>query len=333
MSILLRTHCGKAVYATLTAAILSGCQFDGASAKVAPTLVLFNGKIWTGEPDRPEAQALAVAGSRVVAVGSDEEMHALADADTRLVDLARRRVVPGFIDSHVHMLSAGEELLAPDFRSARSREDFAERVGRAVESLPPGTWLTSGAWDHENWPGTREPTRELLDAVSPAHPVFISRLDGHMGVANSLALSLAGIGATTPNPPGGTIVKDPQTGEPSGLLKDAAMDLVTRLVPAPDLETRMKRLRAALAHAARVGVTGVHDMQGGSNALDLYQELARRNELTLRVTLFQPLAQHDLWRRLKIQRGLGDRFVKVNGFKGFADGSLGSSTVAGRSLR
>ncbi len=282
-------------------------------------LILHGGRVWTGDASRPFAAAVAVRGGRIVAVGSDDEILRLRRADMRVVDLGGRLVVPGFIDSHVHIESGGEELLAPDLRSARSEEEFARRVGEFAATLPPGTWITSGAWDHENWPGGVEPTRAVLDRFTPRHPVLISRLDGHMAIANTLALDAAGITRTTPDPPGGTVVRDPATGEATGLLKDTAMQLVSRHVPPPSTAQRAELVRAALRHAASLGVTGLHDMGGRD---DIYRELESRGELTARVTVYRPIS------RLSGPAAAdGSAMVRTLGYKAFADGSLGSSTA------
>jgi hypothetical protein len=317
------------VLALSVSALGAGCRTQGPARPEdgPPSLILHGGRIWTGDASRPEAAALAVRGERIAALGSDAEILALAGPGTVRFDLEGRLAVPGFIDSHLHFESGGEELLAPDLRSASSEEDFARRVGAYAASQPLGAWIRSGAWDHENWPGGREPTRALLDRFVPRHPVLIRRLDGHMAIANGLALQAAGITRATPDPAGGAIVRDPATGEPTGLLKDAAMDLVERAAPPPGRELRLDRLRAALRHAASLGVTGVHDMQGGGPTLDLYEELLARGELTLRVTLYEPLSAPERARQDPAPSSPRALWIRVNGFKGFADGSLGSSTA------
>ncbi|MBI4604581.1 MAG: amidohydrolase [Planctomycetes bacterium] len=313
---------------TLLLLALLGAPAAFASPRGAEaTLLLVNGKVWTGNTGQPEAEAVAVLGDRVLAVGPAEDVRRLQGEGTRVVDLKGRRVVSGFIDGHLHFLGGGDELLAPDLRSARSEEDLAARLGEAARRLPRGTWITSGAWDHESWPGTRLPRREALDRQTPDHPVLVSRLDGHMAVANSLALRIAGVTRETPDPPGGEIVRDPATGEPAGVLKDAAMDLVSRHVPPWDARARRERALAALRHAASLGVTCVHDMGTTAEALATYQDLRRRGELTVRLRAYAPLSSLERWRELGIEGGFGDDALRVSGLKGFADGSLGSSTA------
>ena len=309
-------------------ALLSGpsCQLP-CHGPGSATLVLLSGKVWTGDPALPEAQAIAVSGPRILAIGTDREVLGHVGRGARVIDLRGRRVVPGFIDSHLHFLSGGDDLLFSDLRQEKSEEAFARRLAEAAAGVPEGTWLTSGRWDHENWPGARLPTRQSLDRFVPRHPVLASRVDGHMAVANSLALEIAGVSRDTPEPEGGTIVRDPRTGEPTGVLKDAAMDLVRRHVPPWTIEQKLERARAAVEHAAELGVTGVHDMMGSFAALGVYQELRDRGELSVRVTAYTPIAAHGRWGAVEVRRGFGDRFLKLGGVKGFADGSLGSSTA------
>lgn len=289
-------------------------------------LVVRNAAIWTGERGAGEPRALAIHGARIAAVGSNEDVAPYVGPHTRVIDAGGRRVLPGFVDAHVHFLSGGDELLAGDLRSASSEEEFARRVGRAVASLPPGTWFTSGAWDHQNWPDRRLPTAATLDRYTGDHPVFIRRLDGHMAVANSLALRLAGVAQETPDPPGGEIVRDAD-GRPTGVLKDAAMALVHEHVPPWTPRQRLERARAAIAHAVRLGVTCVHDMGTDAAALRTYQELRARGELHVRIRCYVLASSADDWTRLGVRRGFGDDRLSIQGVKAFADGSLGSGTA------
>lgn len=300
---------------------------DNDPAEPPASLILAGGTVWTGDPSRPRAEAIAIADDRILAVGSTEEIRRLASQETRVIELRGRLVVPGFIDAHVHLFAGGDELLAPDLRSARSEAEFARRVGKAASRLPAGAWITGGAWDHENWPGAVLPRKETLDLFAPHHPVFVSRLDGHMAVANTLAIRIAGIDATTPDPPGGEIVRDPATGEPAGTFKDAAMGLVARHVPPWDDEGRLERARAGLRHAASLGVTGVHDMGTTEADLRTFRELRDRGELTLRIAAYRPLESLAELEGDGSRRGGDDAFLKVVGVKAFADGSLGSSTA------
>lgn len=291
------------------------------------SMVLRGGQIWTAAPERPTATAIVLEGERIAFVGDDEAASEWIRAGTRVVELEGRRVLPGLIDAHVHVLWGGDELLAPDLRSAKSEREFAQRLAAAAAEVPAGTWLTGGLWDHENWPGGALPTRAVLDEFTPDHPVFVSRLDGHMGVANSRAIEIAKVTAETPAPTGGEIVKDPETGEPAGVFKDTAMVLISRHVPRWDDAARLRRARAALRHAAELGVTGLHDMLPGYPPIETYQQLRSAGELTCRITFFSPLASVDRWGAVRIGRGFGDDWLQLGGCKAFADGSLGSTTA------
>jgi predicted amidohydrolase YtcJ len=235
-------------------------------------------------------------------------------------------VVPGFNDAHVHFYDGGSHLASVQLRDAKSKSEFRERIGQFAAKLPRGRWILGGDWDHENWMPAELPTRQLIDQAAGGHPVFINRLDGHMALANTLALEMAHITRDTADPPGGTVVRD-SSGEPTGVLKDAAMDAVDRVIPAPSDDALEEALRAAMRYAAENGVTSVQDMSASPAALRAYQHLVSRGELTVRVSGQQPLAA---WKRLDdvgVQAGFGSPMLHIGGLKGFADGSLGSTTA------
>jgi len=288
-------------------------------------LILSSGRIWTADRERPEAQALAARAGRIVAVGSDAEVSRWKGPKTVVLDAKGARVVPGLIDAHTHMSSGGFNLLALDLRHTTDEADFARRLSEYAKTRPPGSWLTDGAWDHEQWIPPRLPTRALLDPATGDHPTCLSRQDGHMMVCNSLALKLAGITRGTPDPPGGVIVRD-ASGEPTGVLKDAAMDAVWRARPARTPAEIAEALRAAMREAARVGVTSVQDLPGGPGDLDAWAKLREARELTVRVNYRLPLAE---WKDALLRRASmkNDEWLRVGGVKGFADGSLGSTTA------
>lgn len=288
--------------------------------------LLHNGKIWTGDRRIPQAEALIVSAGRITALGSSAALGQRCGPGAFRIDLRGRRVLPGLIDAHVHFLGGGDELLAPDLRSARSEEEFARRLGAAAAELPKGTWLTSGSWDHENWPGGQLPTAAVIDKHVPDHPVFVYRLDGHMAVANSAAMRRARIRKETPAPAGGVIVRD-AAGNPAGVFKDTAMILITRHIPRASDQVLGRRMRAALQHAASLGITGVHDMLDSLRPLRSYQELARRQALTCRVSIYAPVSSRARWAALGLRQGWGAGTLRVHGFKAFADGSLGSTTA------
>jgi len=288
-------------------------------------VVFWHGKIWTVDAARPEVQAVAVSSSRIIAVGSDQEIIKYVGPATVRIDLKGRRMLPGFNDNHVHFISGGFQLLGIDLRPAKNPEEFIDILKNYV-ALHPGKWITGGDWDHESWPDAPLPRREWIDPFTSDTPILVSRLDGHMGLANSLALKLAGIDRHTPDPPGGEIVHDPVTGEPTGILKDEAMTPVYRLVPDPSEEENLTAARAALAHARRFGITSLQDISYGDN-VSIYQFLQRRGELTARMTCRLPLAQYSHFAALGITAPFGDEFIHVGGLKSFADGSLGSATA------
>jgi hypothetical protein len=289
-------------------------------------LALVNGTVWTGESGRPRAEAVAVRAGRIAAVGSSLDIRRLAGAAIRTIDLKGDLVLPGFIDSHTHFLAGGSALLSLRLRDAASREDFVSRIGRQARLSAKGEWILNGDWDHQQFNPPELPRREWVDGVTPDHPVCVNRHDGHMVLANSLALRLAGITRATPAPDGGEIVKDPVTGEPTGILKDAAIDLVSRHIPLPSLETRLRAGEAALREAARCGLTSVHDMADSSN-FEVYEELLHAGRLTARIFLYIPLDDADLYERLRLKTPFGDDRLRIGGLKAFVDGSLGSSTA------
>jgi len=272
------------------------------------------------------ATAIAVEGDRVIAVGDDATVAGLVGPATRVVELKGRLVVPGFNDAHVHFLSGGFGLLSVDLRDARDGAELARRIGEHAKSLPKGTWIQEGNWDHESWPSKTLPTRQLIDPVTPDHPVFVQRLDGHMALANSLALRLAGISHETRDPPGGTILRD-ASGEPTGILKDNAEELVSRVIPEASREMNLRAARAALAEAARRGVTTIQD-NSSVDALPTYQELRARGELTARMYVWRYADVMEPLVKAGVRTGLGDEWIRLGALKILADGSMGSGTAA-----
>ena len=293
---------------------------------LAPTLIIINARVHTMDQARPAADAVAIYGNRVVAIGSGKEIKAMSGPQTRVIDARGRLVLPGFNDAHVHFLSGGFQLASVDLRDANTPEEFAERIRRFAEKLPPGRWITGGDWDHERWPGAPLPTKELIDRYTPNTPVFVNRLDGHMSLANSAALKLASVTRETKDPPGGLIVHDPKTGEPTGVLKDAAMSFVWKVVPASSFEEKLTAARAATEHAARLGVTSVQDMSAG-NDVGVYQTLLDRGELKTRIYAVSPLPSWERLARTGVRSRFGSEMLRIGGLKGFSDGSLGSTTA------
>ncbi|HVS80973.1 MAG TPA: amidohydrolase [Pyrinomonadaceae bacterium] len=292
----------------------------------AADLIIINAKIHTMDQSQPLAEAIAVSGNRIVAVASTKEIRKLAGANTRVIDAKGQLVLPGFNDAHVHFMSGGFQLSSVDLRDANTPQEFAERIRSFADKLPPGRWITGGDWDHERWPDAKLPTKELIDRFTPNTPVFVNRLDGHMALANSLALKLANVTRQTPDPPGGIIVRDPKTGEPTGVLKDAAQSFVWKVFPPPSFEEKLAAARAATTHAASVGVTSVQDMSAGAD-VGVYQALLDRGELKNRIYAVWPLPRWERLAQTGVRAHFGSAMLRTGGLKGFADGSLGSTTA------
>jgi predicted amidohydrolase YtcJ len=293
----------------------------GAAVVLAATLVLTNGKIWTGNGF---AKSVVIDGNRIVAVDAP------APEGAEVIDLRGRLAVPGFIDNHTHFVGGGFQLSRVQLRDAASPEEFAKRIAAHAKKLGKGKWVTGWGWDEQLWQPYRLPERSMIDALTPDNPVFVSRLDGHMALANTVALKLAGITRETPDPPGGTIVRD-RNGEPTGLLKDAAMGPVYAVVPPASADERLAAARAALGEAAKLGVTSFCDMSDGAEAFDdfrAYQRLERDGALTARVYLFTPISDYEKLKAAGVEKRFGTARLRIGALKGFADGSLGSSTAA-----
>jgi predicted amidohydrolase YtcJ len=318
--------------AVVALAAWAGSVRAEAPKPAAADLILVNGKIWTVHKAQPEAEALAVWHGRVLAVGTSADVRRLAGPRTKVIDLKGRRVVPGFHDSHIHLLGSGLRLSEVALKDAADEAEFGRRLQAFDRKLPKGRWLLGGEWDHDRTFGGKLPTAALIDKYVPDRPVFLRRYDGHMAVVNTRVLKLAGITAKTRSPSGGVIYRKPNSDEPSGVLRDNAMELVTGLIPATTEAEMIEAVRAALAEAREVGVTSAQDMDGSDGAtrrqlFRLYQRLARRGQLTMRIELYWPLPQWESLARLGVAHGLGDDWVKIGSLKGFVDGSLGSSTA------
>lgn len=294
------------------------------------SMIIVNAKVWTGDTAQPWAQALMIEGETITLVGSNEDVRRRA-AKTHIVDAGGRMIVPGFIDSHVHFVDGGLRINAVQLRDAKTREEFVARIKAYAAKVPAGTWILGGAWDHSWW-GGELPTREWIDAVTPDHPVWIARLDGHMALANSAALKAAGVTRATKDIDGGEIVRG-KNGEPTGVLKDNAMQLVDSVVPVPSHETEDRALVAAMEYVNAQGVTSVHNM-GTWSELATFDRAAKAKKLSTRIYAAVPLAD---WQKLRdVVRdktyggadGRGDEWLQVGALKGFMDGSLGSHTAA-----
>jgi predicted amidohydrolase YtcJ len=294
------------------------------------TLAILNAVVWTGDPARPEAEAVAVAGDRIVGVGTSEQIRAMAGA-AEVIDAGGQFLVPGFIDSHVHFIEGGARLASVQLRDAASREEFAARIAAFAKTVPEGTWITGGDWDHTLW-GGELPRRDWIDEVTPDHPVWVNRLDGHMALANSAALAAVGLTRDVEDIEGGEILRTAD-GEITGLLKDNAMGLVDGKMPPPTDEMADRALDAAMRYVAAQGVTSVHHM-GSWDDLEVFTRAWRAGRLGTRINAAVPLSS---WQRLADTiasgayggpAGRGDDWLRIGNLKGFVDGSLGSHTAA-----
>jgi hypothetical protein len=296
-------------------------------------LLLVNGNFWTGNPQQPHAQTIAIAGNKIVAVG-DRESSAVANSATLRKDLNGRLTVPGFNDAHVHFYMGGDSLTGVDLRSATNPKMFADTIAGFAFGQKKGKWILNGNWNDQNWTPPQLPTHEMIDHVTPEHPVFVHRSDGHMSLANHLAMQMAGITRETADVSGGEIVRD-ASGQPTGIFKDNAKSLIERVIPPPSPEYIIESLRAAQLYAVKNGVTSIHDMgvlgkRGGDTMVVVirsYQELVRRGELRVRVSSHLPLPE---WKRLAdvgVMMGFGNDKLRIGAVKSFSDGSLGSTTA------
>jgi predicted amidohydrolase YtcJ len=294
----------------------------------AADLIVTNAKVWTVDHAHPTAEALAVLDERIVAVGGAAEIDQWRGAKTRVLDARGRLLLPGFNDAHVHFIPGGVQLGSIDLHEARSAQDFTQRLAEFIQTrhLRPGEWITGGDWDEQLWDHPALPTRELIDAVTPQNPVAVDRHDGHEILANSFALRLAGITAKTPSPPGGEIMHA-ANGEPNGILKDAAQALVLDKVPPLTHEQRLAAAKRALDHAASLGVTSVQDMNPEYADMAVYAELEQAGQLTARVYAAPLETGWQDQAKLGLRHSFGSDYYRLGALKGYADGSLGSTTA------
>jgi len=290
-------------------------------------IAFINGKIYTVNENQPYAEAVIVEKNKIKFVGSTGEAKKFIDGQTEVIDLEGKLMLPGFNDSHLHFTSGGQYLLGINLRPALSKEEFAEIIQSYIikRSLPVSAWITGGRWDHELWSDKILPTRELIDPITENTPVFVSRIDGHVGLANSKALELAGITKDTPNPDGGLIERD-ENGNPTGILKDNAMDLVFKIIPPPSLEENIEAALRALEEARKLGITSVQDMTQ-PDEFEAYNKILADGNLTCRIYSIWPIDKYEDIIRAGVTVGNEEGFLKRGGLKAYADGSLGASTA------
>ncbi len=303
------------IFILISLLILTACEPNQFADKI-----YYNGNIWTGNANRPNARFIAVKGDRIIAVGNNHKT--FQRSDTKMIDLDRHFVVPGFIDNHTHFMSGGFQLMSINLRDVSSKNDFINRVKEYVQTISDGQWVQGGDWDHEMW-GGELPSKEWIDPFTADIPIFLGRLDGHMALANSKALELAGVSKDTPDPPGGVISRD-KNGKPTGILRDKAIELIATVIPSPTDEDMNAALIKAMEYAAELGVTQVHDMCSWE---DLETYMRNKDKLSLRI---YAIPWYTNWKKLidhNTQNGPGDDMLRWNGTKAMLDGSLGSRTA------
>lgn len=301
----------------------------GQSQSTEPTadLIIANAKIWTVDKSQPEAQSVAILGDRIAAVGSNTGVESWRGPNTQVIDAEGKLLLPGFNDAHVHLVDGGLSLDNVKLNDATSVDGFTRRIAERAKGTPKGQWILGGGWDETKWDPPNLPTKDMIDAITPDTPVFVDRYDGHMALANSLALRLASITAKTSDPPGGVIVRDAH-GNPTGALKDAAQDYVNKVIPPLTHEQRLHATRRALAHAAALGVTSVQHMNPEYADIAVYSELLDRGELTARIYVAPLITEGvDDQAKIGIRHAFGSHYLRIGAVKAYSDGSLGSATA------
>ncbi len=301
-------------------ALLAGC---GSKAEI----VIQGGAVWTGlSAGRGRPGAVAIAGGKILAVGDSAEISRYIGSKTQVLEARGGLIMPGLADGHTHFVDGGFQLASVDLRDAATPQEFVRRLKEYASHLKPGEWILGGDWDHTLWRGAPLPHHEWIDSVTPNNPVFISRLDGHMALANAAAMRAAKITSATRDPVGGEIPRDAR-GAPIGIFKDNAEDLVGAAIPAPSAEQEDSALSRALAHAASLGVTATGNMSASWANLAAYKRMECAGRMTIRVSLYLPIED---WRTVADsvrQHGAGDDWVRIGGVKGYMDGSAGSRTA------
>lgn len=294
-------------------------------------VVILNAKVWTVDEQRPTAKAVAIKTNIFYRVGDNEQVQSVIGRRTRVIDAGGRLVLPGFNDAHLHFIGGGLALLNVDLLGCRTPQEIQIRLRQRAAELPAGTWITGRGWDHTLFNAGKWPDKALLDEAAPNHPVFVRRVDGHVGWGNSMAIRLANVTSLTPNPDGGEVFKDSNTGEPTGIFSESAMSLIDQFIPPDDEEKRYLAATQALALARKYGLTSIQD-NSGINALRIYHRLQHEGKLTLRVSEwldFDEAADPEKLRQtISTFRPLtDDHFLRMGLLKGFVDGTLGSRTA------
>ena len=288
-------------------------------------LIIINSKIWTADPAQPFAEAMAVEGDKIVAVGSTKEILKYKKDETKVLDKPGELILPGFIDSHLHFLDGGFSLSSVQLKDAQSKEEFISRVKSFAKDMNSGEWMLLGYWDHENW-GGEMPNCEWIDEFTKDIPVFLRRCDGHMALANTAAMNAAGLTEAVKEPVGGEIGRF-DNGHPSGIFKDNAMPLISSHIPEFSMEQSLKAMTAASEYVASHGLTSVHHM-GTLSDYHVFKTALEAKQMQTRIYATAPLSQFETILEKQKELGLENPMLKLNGAKIFADGSLGSKTAA-----
>jgi len=289
---------------------------------------VISGRIWTGDPAKPWAEAMAISGDTIMAVGSTEEMKALSGEQTRHSEAGGGQlIVPGFIDSHSHFVESGFELASVQLREAKTPKEFIQRIADYAKTLKPGTWITGGNWDHQNW-GGELPTHEWIDSVTKDNPVLVNRIDGHTSLANSLAMKLAGLTNEVKDVKGGEVIR--KNGKLTGLFKDNAQSYLRNIIPHSTEELEQKAIRAAMDYYAARGITSVTSVPGTGfgDYFNVFKAAYKIGDFKTRIYAVAELKNWDKLAEQIKKEGKGDKWLRFGGVKGFVDGSLGSHTAA-----
>ncbi len=313
--------------------IAASVSAQNAPEKPKADVIFTHGNVYTGIVDPTSmvagkrAEAIAVRGDRILAVGTRDEVLKTKGADTKIIDLGGRFVMPGFNDAHMHLAHAGQEKLSVNLVGAKTLDEFRERIRAKVETARPGEWIVGAGWDETLWPVKAVPTRWDLDEVSSGHPVYMDRVDGHIGVANTRALQLASITVASREPAGGKIDRD-EAGTPNGILRETARDALRAVIPKPTHEQRRQAIELALADLASHGITSAQDNSSWED-FQIYEELEKEGKLTARISEWLPFDDSiESLNRKRSSHPASDDMLHTGMLKGFMDGSLGSKTAA-----
>jgi len=313
--------------------VMSAMQAQDQPAKPKADVIFVHGNVYTGVAMASgfkaiqRAEAVAVRGDRIEAVGTAAEILKLRGPETKVIELGGKFVMPGFNDAHAHLAHGGFERLNVNLTGVKSLDEFRARIRAKVESVAPGEWIEGRGWDESLWPVRVLPTRWDVDEVASGHPVFLQRVDGHLAVASTKALQLASITIASRDPKGGKIDRD-ANGQPNGVLRDAALTAVMNVIPKPTHQQRRQALESALADAARWGVTSIQDNSSWED-FQVFEEIEKEGKLTARVYEWLPFDEKvEQLEAKRKSRPQSDKMLRTGMLKGFMDGSLGSHTAA-----